>query len=164
MLCGWTLIEFCYHQYTAHIRGLTSLSASAHGLGCLSRFVELAVADHRVIRVLIAPEYKALNIYARGITQTGTPGDESFGLTGSGQVVGVADTGVDDLSCFFVDDSGTITPRSTAKNPKTYSSRRKVIQYVAYADSQDEEGGHGSHVCGSVLGQSMSSELSRYQA
>ena len=95
-----------------------------------------------------------MNIYARGITQTGTPGDESYGLTGTGQVVGVADTGVDDLSCFFVDTSGTPTPRSTAKNPKTYPTRRKVIQYVAYADAQDEEGGHGSHVCGSVLGQS----------
>jgi hypothetical protein len=30
--------------------------------------------------------------------------------------------------------------------------RRKVIQYVPFADGVDEQGGHGTHVCGSILG------------
>ena len=185
-------------QFTTEIRGIGALSSSAHGLHCLRKLIETAASDHRVVRVLVAPEYvmvafgklivfgrndvilicvalccfvlfvfatfvvhivrlRLMNDNARGITQSGTAGNEplgTLGLTGANQVVGVADTGVDDLSCFFVDDSGTITPRSTASNPQTYPERRKVIQYVAYADNRDEENGHGTHVCGSVLGQS----------
>jgi hypothetical protein len=35
--------------------------------------------------------------------------------------------------------------------------RRKVIQYVAYADTVDELDGHGTHVSGSVAGKSLGS-------
>lgn len=61
-------------------------------------------------------------------------------VSGSTQVVGVADTGVDDLSCFFRDDTNGQTPRSTYTNPTFDTKYRKVIQYVAYADSSDSEG------------------------
>jgi hypothetical protein len=137
------------------VRGLAALGSSAQGMSCLTQLVEAAASDRRVVRVLIAPEPKLLNDNARGITQSGTVGIEPFGaagLDGTGQIVGLADSGLDDLSCFFIDDSGTKTPRSTKDAPQTYSDRRKVIQYVAYADSRDESEGHGTHVCGSVAG------------
>ena len=60
-----------------------------------------------------------------------------MGLDGSTYVLGMIDTGVDDFSCFFVDDSGTPTTRTAAADyatPITEPNRRKVIQYVAWAD------------------------------
>jgi subtilisin family serine protease len=79
------------------------------------------------------------------------------GLTGSGQVVGVADTGLDDLSCFFRDypSSRHYSSGLTARDGKIEMMRRKVVRYVAYADSLDYEGGHGTHVCGSLVGASI---------
>ena len=67
------------------------------------------------------------------------------GINGSGEVVGVADTGLDDSSCFFRDNVlGNVT--RTAKDSTDYiidHQQRKVISYVAYVDGKDEKGGHG---------------------
>lgn len=73
-------------------------------------------------------------------------------------MVAQADSGLDDLSCFFINYDGTPTPRSNASDPKTYPERRKVIQYVAYADSRDEDGGHGTHVAGTIAGNCIASK------
>jgi hypothetical protein len=84
-----------------------------------------------------------MNFEARGLTQTGSMGDEPYrdaGLTGSGQIVGVSDSGVNDLSCFFIDDSGAYDSPVTNRTGKLEPMRRKIIQYTAYADSFDEQG------------------------
>ena len=88
-----------------------------------------------------------------------------LGINGTGEVVGVADTGLDDESCFFFDSSlGNITrsPKDASSNMnelETDLSQRKVVQYVTYVDGQDEFGGHGTHVVGSIVGD-VSSEFS----
>jgi hypothetical protein len=72
--------------------------------------------------------------------QSGNSDNKPFsdmGIDGAGYVVGYADSGADDLSCFLIDDSlqhTTRTPRSRAATPVTEMQRRKVVQYVAYAD------------------------------
>ena len=86
------------------------------------------------------------------------------GMTGKGQVCGIADSGLNDLSCFFYD--GPATPHTSSPQhsntslspPRSMHAssahrgvltnrsgiiepfRRKVIQYVAYADQTDEIG------------------------
>lgn len=80
------------------------------------------------------------------------------GLTGADQIVGVADSGLNDLSCFFYDISGTITSR----NGDLQSYRRKVIQYNVnsqFADAYDDEGGHGTHVSGSISGNCLTDQF-----
>lgn len=60
------------------------------------------------------------------------------GLDGTGQVCGVADSGVNDLSCFFVDDSGAYPTITTNRSGVVEPLRRKVVQYVSHADALDE--------------------------
>ena len=94
-----------------------------------------------------------MNYEARGLTQSGHIFVEPYreaGLTGAGQVCGVGDSGVNDISCFFLDDSKAYPTVTTSRNGELQPLRRKIIQYVAYADSSEDEAGHGTHVCGSI--------------
>ncbi len=84
--------------------------------------------------------------------------------SGGGQIAGIADSGLDDSSCFFADDalltltaaaaSAVSVPYSASAAAGSSSSkalltnrtgllqpeRRKVIQYTAYADAIDDQG------------------------
>ena len=81
----------------------------------------------------------------------------SAGVTGEGQVVQCSDSGLDQDNCYFYDNSGDVTT-STYTNyyldqQHTASSKRKVIQYNAFHnDARDDDGGHGTHVVGSIVG------------
>lgn len=84
-------------------------------------------------------------------------------MRGLGQIVGVADTGLDDLSCFHYNWDDSVTTRELVTDDMTVDdvsnlaldvSRRKVIRYNynPYSNQIDEFGGHGTHVCGSIVG------------
>jgi hypothetical protein len=74
------------------------------------------------------------------------------GLDGTGQIIGVGDTGVDELSCFFRNLDSSLVARSSIYSPTFDLTKRKIIQYISYADGADLDGGHGSHVCGTIAG------------
>lgn len=133
-------------------------------MDCFTKFVESLALQHRIVKIAIEGKPVALNLEARGITQSGEPFIAPFsaaGLNGYGQVVGAADEGLNDLSCFFYDKTTeSPTPRqltNSSSDPKylpIYSSRRKVIQYNynLKTDMVDPQGGHGTHVVGSIIG------------
>ncbi len=87
--------------------------------------------------------HELFNHEAAWITQSGVDGHTplwDLGLDGEGEIVGVADTGVDDRSCFFRDYDYGPTPRNNASSPSVDSKYRKVVQYISYADGLDTEG------------------------
>lgn len=81
-----------------------------------------------------------------------------FQLDGTGQIVGVADDGLDYNSCYFYDSAkgsapfrsfGTGTPPANAGD----ITQRKVVQYVFGGQAGDNRSdSHGTHTSGSVAG------------
>ena len=57
-------------------------------------------------------------------------------------------TGIDPDSCYFSDN----TNGAIVRDGRTDLGKRKVVQYVPFADSIDANRGHGTHVAGSVAG------------
>jgi hypothetical protein len=103
--------------------------------------------------------------FQKSLVQSGSddPSDTPYnkaGLNGEGYIVGVIDGGVDDLSCFFIDSSGSQTTRSSLNAPIVEANRRKVVQYIAWANSGTTEyfgttkqgREHGQWTSGALLG------------
>eukprot|EP00200_Dunaliella_tertiolecta_P008308 CAMPEP_0202373720 /NCGR_PEP_ID=MMETSP1127-20130417/4685_1 /ASSEMBLY_ACC=CAM_ASM_000462 /TAXON_ID=3047 /ORGANISM="Dunaliella tertiolecta, Strain CCMP1320" /LENGTH=1152 /DNA_ID=CAMNT_0048970689 /DNA_START=1026 /DNA_END=4484 /DNA_ORIENTATION=- len=91
----------------------------------------------------------------------------SAGLDGTGQVVGVADTGLDLDSCFFWDgdfqdyqDRQVAATRTESGNEYRYfdgnggAEHRKVQSYYVTVGNSIDDTGHGTHCAGTVAGAS----------
>ncbi|GMH52978.1 hypothetical protein TL16_g01349 [Triparma laevis f. inornata] len=79
------------------------------------------------------------------------------GILGTGVVAGVGDSGLDYQSCYFYDESVEVT---FSEQLYENAAHRKVVQYVAFADAvEGENGGHGTHVSGTIAGNSLGGEL-----
>ena len=111
-----------------------------------------AAVDPDVLHIEFAPQFALRNKFARWITQSRQPGVTPVtdkGLEGLNEIVHVADSGLDYDNCLFAD------PSVSSPGP----THRKVIKYdiAPGNDGTDDVSGHGTHVCGSVLGATMSS-------
>jgi hypothetical protein len=73
------------------------------------------------------------------------------GLLGTNEITAVADTGVDQFSCYFFDSLGQV-PYSPISSPIFNNSFRKVVQYTYIRDTGDVQNGHGTSISGAVLG------------
>lgn len=97
-------------------------------------------------------QHKLRNKWAKGIQQTGTANDHAMwthGLQGQGEVIGIADTGIDMHHCFFED-----LHRNVPVNRVDHQHRKVVsYRYEAGWGNQIDEEGHGSHTTGSLVGQ-----------
>jgi hypothetical protein len=162
--CNWEELEksIIYRNKNILIRIPNSYYQRDHphsDNACLARFLQIVTESVHVVLVGISPPLRMLNNFARPITQSGgitSAGSIYYdaGLTGLGMIVGIADTGVDQDSCFFRDTVNGFVPVSSADNPVAHLKYRKVVQYVNYSGSSgDWSDGHGSHVSGTVAGQ-----------
>ncbi len=123
---------------------------------CLSVLVVYLASQPEVLYLEQGVVPVKMNQEAAWITQSGIPEHTTAwdgGLNGSGEVIGVADTGVDRYHCYFseADGSSPVEP-CTPKHPTADFSKRKIVQYIAYADTTDKQSGHGTHVAGSAAG------------
>lgn len=122
---------------------------------CVIQIVNYIISLPKYIFVHIESEPVISNYNSRKIIQGDV--DENYhseNLTGRDQICGVADTGVNDISCFFI-DNGNSSTRTTNRLGKLEPNRRKIIQYNAFADGLDDKFGHGTHVIGSLIGNTI---------
>jgi subtilisin family serine protease len=141
---------------SVHIHGLPDPLISPT---CVAVLAHSASLSPFVFSVSFGDDFGFVNADGSSSVQGDRMGFRAYhdaGLTGSGQIGGIADSGVNDLSCFFADNSEMYRTRSTSRTWGIESFRRKIIQYVPYADSVDDEGGHGTHTCGTLAGESLS--------
>ncbi len=123
---------------------------------CLSVLIAYLASQPEVLYLEEGSAPVKMNQEAAWITQSGIPEHTTAwngGLDGSGEVIGVADTGLDLYHCHFseVDGSSPVTP-CTPQAPTADFSKRKIVQYIAYTDSTELPYGHGTHVAGSAAG------------
>eukprot|EP00602_Paraphysomonas_sp_CaronLab_P011971 CAMPEP_0185043680 /NCGR_PEP_ID=MMETSP1103-20130426/43035_1 /TAXON_ID=36769 /ORGANISM="Paraphysomonas bandaiensis, Strain Caron Lab Isolate" /LENGTH=1172 /DNA_ID=CAMNT_0027583879 /DNA_START=825 /DNA_END=4343 /DNA_ORIENTATION=+ len=107
------------------------------------------------------------NDYSRGVIQSGQHELEPYteaGLTGKGVIIGQADTGVDELSCYFIDEAKGLLQRSSINRPLVDYTHRKIVQYVNYSSAGDGANGHGTHTAGILVGECSDpmSDMSAY--
>lgn len=115
----------------------------------------------------LRPDDKLLNDNSIWVCQSGDTSSQAtpvftHGILGAGQIVAVADSGLDKDHCAFIDAAGApVLPSQEIIPPATLSvdlTRRKliaynVLSYLGAADGDQESSHyHGTHVSGSVLG------------
>lgn len=115
----------------------------------------------RICSHLLYARAELLNFRSRSIQQVAKVGSQSLatpyttaGLRGDGQIVSVADTGLDIYSCYFYDPQGHVA-FSDIKSSVFDTKYRKVVMYSyipGSSDTSDEAGGHGTHVSGTAAG------------
>lgn len=85
------------------------------------------------------------------------------GIDGTGQIVGVADTGLDYDNCYFKDPNNTpinfnAFVTAFTDNNGYGEKHRKIKGYQSvYANKSDDFTGHGTHVCGTIAGDQIPS-------
>ncbi|AAZ10456.1 subtilisin-like serine peptidase [Trypanosoma brucei brucei TREU927] len=127
-----------------------------------------AVVGHQAVRWMeIAVEQAQMhNYHATALLQQSRQSEDhpsrplwDAGIDGSGEIIGVADTGIDFNSCFFHDPN-----QEVALYPKVNYNHRKIVSF-APCDfirgdyfAGDEEIGHGTHVAGTAAGSVISND------
>jgi len=83
---------------------------------------------------------------------------EAHALTGDGELVMVADTGLDYDHCLFRDpsESPTVANFSPGMTFNINSNARKVVFYLIFNGDDIDADGHGTHVAGSIIGDPLS--------
>ena len=167
--CFYSSLKFEERSNGLSISGLHNIVRAPAARACFANMLAILAMHNEVLDVTIRPHDKTLNAVGKAIcqsasiTETNTPYSNA-GLNGTGQIIGVGDSGVDDLHCFFVNSDGSKVTRTQVSNVNppnypVYRNNRKIVQYFSYADDKDTPNGHGSHVCGTLVGDDESGNL-----
>lgn len=80
------------------------------------------------------------------------------GLDGTGLIIGVLDSGITSFHKYF-EDSAVDFPMN-----ETNLNHRKVVHYATTSFNEVDDSGHGSHVCGTILGSTVAGGEDEFNA
>jgi hypothetical protein len=168
--CSYTSLEFEDVSSFVYVKGIHHVAGAEAGRACLANLVATLALEPNVVNIYLRPHDTVLNDVGKSIVQDMTTTSDmhpydAAGLDGTGQIVGVGDTGVDDQHCFFINTDGSEVAKSTSA--QTDLTNRKIVQYIAYRNNagfkSDTLGGHGTHVCGTIAGFDESLSLDKFK-
>lgn len=160
--CKYSDIQYrAYHRKNMlHIHFPSSIKsqfsdANAMGKTCLYYYLSQLIHFPEMIKISFILQPQPHNNYARSIIEANNV-DQTFpysqaGLNGTGQIIGMADTGLDQKSCFFYDSINGLTPNSNG----TFPTRRKVVQYLSelnFTTPNTHNNQHGTWMAGTITG------------
>lgn len=150
--CNFAELDVTETENQISLSGIAKIQEqSEYPTACLAALMAVLAHQSQVVDIRLRHEKTSFNNYIKSIVQSEVyaQGEEMYpylqaGLDGTGQVVGIGDSGLDELSCFFNEGDDSLMERSNFSAPVTDMSRRKVVQYVAYKGGDDTPGGHGT--------------------
>eukprot|EP00762_Andalucia_godoyi_P003265 ANDGO_06644.mRNA.1 Serine protease/ABC transporter B family protein tagD len=130
--------------------------------------VSKLVRINRVLGVFEKPRSHVMNSTGNNIVTSGNPNvTNPFAglLNGTGEIIHIADSGLDFFHCFFHETS----PPKTSKNmvnttSAERNSRRKIVAYWQFMDDAWGWTDHGTHVSGTAAGAANSVSASALQS
>ena len=149
-------------RYVDDLRAKGGEDLVVRGKACLMAVAAYLAEQPEVCSLGARPLMKLRNYEAKYITQGGVPRSTTSttvlnglplwtkGIQGEGQVVAVSDTGLDNNNCYFRDATVAV-PVGNTGTPFS-ATHRKIAQYFSKVDTTDYQSGHGTHVCGSIVG------------
>eukprot|EP00762_Andalucia_godoyi_P008276 ANDGO_03013.mRNA.1 Serine protease/ABC transporter B family protein tagD len=125
----------------------------------------LLLRSNRVMAVFEKPRSRVMNSTGNKIVTTGSPTSPTNPyaglLDGTGEIIHIADSGLDFYHCFFHD---TVSPKTSKTMVMTAeaerAARRKVVAYWQFMDGAWSWADHGTHVAGTAAGAAANSILS----
>ncbi len=151
-------------KYPVHI-GYIYMTLYTSDCNLLPSIASYLTHQHVIVHVERVSRLNTFNRWSNGLCDTGDThyaplNHDNF--TGLGEIVGVADTGLDMYNCYFYDT--TPTPYTNLTTLLTDHTHRKVIQYVTYQDRNEVVEGHGTHVSATLAGRAYASygDYARY--
>lgn len=146
-ICSFSKLSIENSESSIVLSELHEIMNSETSTSCYASLLALLVTSQSVSDIRLRFPIKIFNNYIKGIVQKNSYEQNypysSVGLNGTNQIIGIGDTGLDEMSCFFRNEDGSVVARSSPDSPTYDLTKRKVIQYINYADGSDTEEGHG---------------------
>jgi len=124
-------------------------TADKDDLSCAASLVAGLAVRQDVCALELVADTSVDGYTSNWMVQSGVPDERPFtdlGLDGEGQIVAFSDTGIDINNCYFYDKN------AEPSEDLDTNAHRKIAMYRPYADKEDHELGHGTHVGAIIAG------------